>query len=358
MNQPEEVLTTNQPENNQEDKKKFSANFLRLALLIFVLPPLFFLLAIAIGSFFYLESFSSKTGLGVNQVINQSWQGFKNPYQEKYLTFLLLGLDQRPEDETMLTDTILVVGLNTQTGSYLLFSIPRDLWISPLKTKINALYYYGIKENPSDPTKIVRQEVEKIIDRKINHTIVLKMESIKDLVDLLGEIEINIERGFVDSEFPKDDGSNQVMTIEFNQGKQVFSGERALQFIRSRKSQDQQEGGDDARQKRQKQIITALKEKLVKDRATLINPEKLAKLYNFFQNDLDLFPKVDLARITSFYRIVPKLIDGEQKQIEIPWKEEGAILTAAKDPLYGTWILIPKNNDWQPVKDFFSLNLP
>ncbi len=358
MNQPEEPVVTKQPETVEAEREGFRPNLLRLALLIFVLPPLFCLLVLAAGSFLYLERFSSKTGLSTGQIINQSWYGFKNPYQEKYLNVLLLGLDQRPEEETMLTDTVLVISLNTETGDCLLFSIPRDLWIDPLKTKINALYYYGIKESPSDPTKIVREETEKIIDGKINYTAVLRMESIKNLVDLLDGIKINVERGFVDDQFPKDDGSNQVMTIEFKEGTQVFTGEKALQFIRSRKSQNQEEGGDDARQKRQKQVIVAIKDKLVNDRAALINPEKPAVLYNFFQNELGIFPKIGLARMVSFYRVLPRLINSQQKQVEIPWKDEEAILTAAKDPVYGSWILVPKNDDWQLIRDFFLLNLP
>ena len=42
----------------------------------------------------YLASFSREANLNKGEAMGQLINGFKRPYQEKYLTFLILGTDQ------------------------------------------------------------------------------------------------------------------------------------------------------------------------------------------------------------------------------------------------------------------------
>jgi LCP family protein required for cell wall assembly len=249
--------------------------------------------------------------------------------------------------------------INRQNGNYLLFSIPRDLWLDDLKTKINALYYYGQKQDPNDGSGLMKDRLERVLDWKINYVVVLKMEQIKELIDLLGGVRVNVERSFVDEEFPKDDGSGEVMRVEFKEGEQVFDGERALQFMRSRKSRDLIEGTDEARQKRQKQVLLALKQKLLSDRRLWANPEKMANLYEFLINEVTTVPSLNIQTLASFWKIGKSvLLNGQQKEAEIPWRGEEALLAPSRDPLHHTWILIPKEEDWAAVRDYFQRNLP
>jgi len=313
---------------------------------------------IAFGINYYLKIFAKQFNSNPRAVVSQIKQGLTHPFDQDRLTILLLGLDQRPDNPTMLTDTMLIIDINAKTGNWLLFSLPRDLWLPKLQTKINALYYYGQKQNPQEKTKLVEQEIEELINQTIDHTIILKMETIKDLIDLLGGIEINVEKGFIDNQFPKDDGTGEVMTIEFETGKQTMNGETALQFIRSRKSADLDEGTDDARQKRQKQVIMALKNKLINNRFALFSPSKLGQLYNFIQQNLDISPKIDLVRLASFYQLAPKIISGQETELQLPYQDKNAVLMVSKDPIYNTWILLPKNNDWSAIADYYQSHLP
>jgi len=171
-----------------------------------------------IAAYYYLGIFSKAIDKKPKNIFNQAIEGIRNPYSEKYLNFLILGLDKRPDDNSLLTDTIMVVSFNQDSGDYLMFSIPRDLWIDEMQTKINALYYYGQKENPNDGTSLVESEVEKILDTEINYSLVLEMEDIKNLVDILGGVEVEVERSFTDYFFPLDDGSHQVTTVSFKKG--------------------------------------------------------------------------------------------------------------------------------------------
>jgi len=314
------------------------------------------LILLAVGSFggWYLKSFSRAAKVAPKEVVSQVWRGLRRPYKQRYLTFLILGLDKRPDNPTLLTDTILMVTLDTTKGNYLLFSLPRDLWIEDLRTKINALYYYGRERDKNDPTKLVRKRLEKLTGQRIDNTIVLTMENVRDLIDILGGVNVYVERSFSDHQFPRDDGSYGVKTISFKKGWQSFNGQRALEFLRSRKSNNPLEGNDEARQARQQKVILALKTKLLKSPRLFLNPDKIGSLYAFFEQKMLIAPRIDLGTIVSWWPWAWRFLKGQEIGAEVPWKGKDAILQPGYDRYYGSWILKPRNGDWQPLHDFFQ----
>jgi len=348
-------------ENNQEEKtdsilKKSKAKKIFLSILLIVIS-LFLFLFFVFGYFTW--RFGSLTGLGGGKVIKGSWEGFKSPYDKEYLTVLVLGLDAREDDQSLLTDTILLATINVNTGDYLLFSLPRDLWLTDLKTKINALYYYGKKIDPNDGSLLVEQKIEEILNWPIDYVALFKMEQIKDLVDRAGGIEITVERSFIDEYFPKDDGSGEVMVVSFEQGKQVLDGEKALQFMRSRQSEDEIEGTDEARQKRQKQVILALQNKLLTQKSLWLDLKLIANLFNFATIEIETNPQLDLTTLASFWPVGKSVVlGGKASELELDWKSEDAILESKRELQTNSWILSPKNNDWQLIEDYFKKALP
>ena len=309
------------------------------------------------GVFYYLHLFSRGIKKSDKEVWRSIYQGAAHPHQNKYLSFLVLGLDERKNNSSLLTDTIIVVVLNKETGNYLLFSLPRDLWLDDLKTKINALYFYGQKRNPQDGTFLVKEKVEEILKWPIDYTVVLKMDQVKKLIDLLGGVWVEVEHSFTDEEYPLDDGTGRVTTISFEKGRHLFDGEKALQFMRSRKSRNPLEGNDDARQKRQKKVVLAIRNKLFEDKSWLINPHKVATLFLFFTEEIRSFPPLTLERLVSFWPFA-KVLGGEEKEGEISWRGKEALLVPGRDSLYGLWILLPKENNWQKISEYFHQQLP
>lgn len=330
----------------------------RLILSFLLVPPLTAILLLLIILFSYLNSLARSSDIKLKDLVAQVFSGLSSPYQDDRLSFLILGIDKRPNDQSLLTDTILIATINANSGNYLLFSLPRDLWIDDLKTKINALYYYGQKDQLGGGASLVTNRVSEILGLKIDHTVVLSMESIKKLVDLIGGIEVEVENDFVDHSFPLDDGSDGVITVEFKKGRSYFNGEKALRFIRSRKSEDLTEGTDEARQKRQRKVILAIKNKLLSSPILFFEPSLIGQLYTFLNQELMIEPKVDFKRMASFWRLGIKAINGHQSESEILYQGEGAILVPATDPIYKTWILKPKNNNWSLIKEYFASQLP
>ncbi len=346
----------------EEKKTKGAWGFIKTTLVgLFTVLTLTIVIIVSAGSV-VLFRFSSRADLKPREVVSQAVSGARNPFSEKYLNLLILGLDKRENDDSLLTDTIMLATFNVETGDYLLFSIPRDLWIPELQTKINALYYYGQKIDPTDGTEMMASNIENILDTKIDYTMVLEMNDIKNLVDLLGGVEVDVERSFVDKEFPKDDGSNEVMTVKFNKGEQTFDGEKALQFMRSRKSTDEIEGTDQARQARQKKVILALKSKLINSKELVKSPGKLGDLYRFFKEEIRTVPELGLADMASFWKLAVNFRSGKSTEAEIPWKpeDEVQILESTFVNLQGNyiWVLTPKDGEWASLASYFEGQLP
>ncbi|MDH5533652.1 MAG: LCP family protein, partial [Candidatus Pacebacteria bacterium] len=170
-------------------------------------------------------------------------------------------------------------------------SFPRDLWHDGYQTRINALYFYGQERYPENPQQFPTEVISEMTGIDIHHTLVLSFEQVSQLIDLLGGIEVDVPVAFIDEEFPRTDVDVTVVrdpkllykTIEFKQGKQIMNGETSLEYVRSRKSGDD-EGTDIARGSRQQLLIEALIGKL-KQKDTLTNFALLGKLYTFYEEN-------------------------------------------------------------------------
>ncbi len=155
-------------------------------------------------------------------------------------TILLLG------ENAKLTDSIILVTINQEKQKITMLSIPRDLNVEG--RKINEYYAdYGI-----DKTKEI---IEKVSGLKVDNYMAISFDTFVDIVDTLGGINIEIEKGFTDTKYP--DGNNGYMTVSFKEGMQEMDGEKALQYVRSRKS-----SSDFDRSRRQQQVLIAIKEKV------------------------------------------------------------------------------------------------
>ena len=106
---------------------------------------------------------------------------------EEPLTFLLLGIGDRPNDPGR-ADAIMIVAVNPKKEGILTFSIPRDTKTEIIGKgtydKINHSYAYG-------GTQMTVKTVEHFIDREIDYLAQINMQGMRDLVDSLGGIEVD-----------------------------------------------------------------------------------------------------------------------------------------------------------------------
>jgi LCP family protein required for cell wall assembly len=179
------------------------------------------------------------------------------PFQIKdknRVNFLFLGIPGESNPAPKLTDTILIINSTPKAENPVGISIPRDLLVkypsANWQTKINALYQGGGIET-------IKTAISEITGLESNYYLVLDLEGVKKLIDKLDGIDINIEENIYDPKFPAQYNLYEVFSLK--KGLQHLDGETALKYIRTRN----QPQGDFSRIKRQQQVISALKNKIL-----------------------------------------------------------------------------------------------
>lgn len=182
---------------------------------------------------------------------------------------LLLGIGGEGHDGPNLTDTIILATIElpekkTDQAKIGLVSIPRDLLADiPGQgfRKINSAHALGQLGGKNDGAMLVRQTVEKILDTPVPYYGLVDFKGFERIVDDLGGLDIQVDRGFTDSLFPDDRTAGYLPPVSFEPGRQHMDGRRALQFVRSRHGGNG-EGTDFARSRRQAKVLNELKEKI------------------------------------------------------------------------------------------------
>ncbi len=214
------------------------------------------------------------------------------------ITVLLLGYGGFGHDGEWLTDTILVMRYDPKTKTILQFNIPRDLYVNvPTEgknrgrfMKINSVFSYIMTmDKPADgldaryrwtdsknkqdgAANLVADSVEPVLGFQIDYWATLSFEGFRKFIDAMGGVEVDVERAFMDKEYPKNDNDKvdaSYITIFFKAGVQKMDGETAIRYARSRKSETPMEGGDFARSRRQMRLIQAVKEKALRENLVL-----------------------------------------------------------------------------------------
>ena len=147
---------------------------------------MFLLLITALGVLGYgyskLNQFANSAGTSVSELHSLVVNGVEATPENSdgYKTILLLGLDtvaNKPNDP-QLTDTMLLVSININNGEINTLSLPRDLWSSAYKTRINALYEYGKERYPDKPEQFPEEVIEEMTGIDITHTMTLSLENV------------------------------------------------------------------------------------------------------------------------------------------------------------------------------------
>lgn len=274
---------------------------------------------------------------------------------------LLLGVDKRSNAGYIsgtLTDTIMVASVDFKKKDAVLISLPRDLWVQMDQTtaaKINSAYAFGGVE-------LAKDLVENVLGIPLHYFTVVDFQTFEKAVDIIGGIEVDVERAFDDYRYPKagfENAEPRELRWEhwrFDAGKQQMDGKTALVFARSRHAEGP-EGSDFARIKRQQKVIEAIKNKAL-SLAILANPVKLKELFDLFSGSVETnigWSEVEgfanLARGASEFSINSYLIDGA-------WDSENALLyTPPVEDYGGQYVLVPKAGDYSEIHYFVQKKL-
>lgn len=187
------------------------------------------------------------------------------------LNLLLVGSDAGPGRWMARMDSITVLSVDIASGRAALFSLWRYTANVPLPPEsagnfpngrfpdyLNALYVYAMghpKQFPGGDARGFRATagaVQELIGQRLDGAVVVNLNGFVDLIDAIGGLWINIPYPVSDPHYALPDGSGYI-ELNFHTGCQKLSGERALEYARTR-----HQDSDWQRMRRQQRVITAL----------------------------------------------------------------------------------------------------
>src|SRR3989339_397234 len=151
------------------------------------------------------------------------------------INIMLLGMGGVKHDGPYLTDTIILASLNPTTSDLALLSIPRDMAVSIPGNgvrKINSANAYGEAREPGSGAKLASEALSSTLQVPIHYYFRIDFGGLVSLIDQLGGLKINVDRAFVDNQYPSND--SLVQTISFAAGGKLMPAERVLEYVRSR----------------------------------------------------------------------------------------------------------------------------
>lgn len=167
----------------------------------------------------------------------------------KPFNVLISGSDTRGGfDENGRSDVIMVATINPKTSTILLTSVPRDFYVTTacdaadgcMQGALDKITHTGIHG-----TNTTKRTVEQLLGVEINYTFKVGFDTVTDLVDALGGVDVYVEPGYAVT----------TSTFSVHEGTNHLDGEHALAYARERYSYTE---GDRQRTKNQQQVLMGI----------------------------------------------------------------------------------------------------
>jgi len=303
---------------------------------------------------------------------------------EGNVNLLLMGIGGGNHDGPDLTDTIIFANIQPDKKIVHLISIPRDLYIKPLGSKINAAYADGQKKGKG--ILLAKSTVGAVTGITPDYTVVIDFSGFVKLVDVLGGIDVDVENKLDDFAYPDEGKENdlcgntedslatfsaQIATgsatesdifpcrfihLHVEKGTQHMDGKLALQFVRSRHAIGE-EGTDFARSSRQQLVIEAVRNKLL-SLGTISNPIKIFSIIQLLRQNIntdipeDKFDDfIKLAQKMKGAKITSNVLDTG----DIGNERYGLLVNPPISSEFGyQWVLSPRagSSDYSEIQSF------
>lgn len=208
-----------------------------------------------------------------------------------------------------LTDSIMVISVDTQKNTAMMLSVPRDMWVQlPAggHGKINSVY-------PDSGMSGLASVIEDELGLPIHYNTLVNYKAFKDLVDAVGGISITIKsedpRGIYDPNL--DYTSARCCALaKYPNGPVNLNGKQALNLARARG-----DGGgygfplgDFDRTQHQRQMLLAIKQK-ASSPSVIANPVKISNLVSAVGSNA----KTDLSlpEMQTLFKVMKKIDDSK-----------------------------------------------
>jgi len=289
------------------------------------------------------------------------------PAKDDRTNILILGIGGAGHQGPELTDTIIFASLSENSKRPILISVPRDIWIESLSAKINSVYFYGNQKLPNSGLNLAKSVISQILGQPVHYAVLVDFGGFVKTVDLIGGIDIDVERTFDDFKYPLAGRENddcggkdpqflcRYEHIHFEKGRQWMNGETALKFVRSRNAEGY-EGTDFARSRRQEKVISAIEQKLFSP-DFFLNYQKVEKLIEIFNSSF--ITDIPKENFLALFRLVinqrNKEIRSEVLEGGVPEVKDGLLEHPPISPKYNNeWVLLPAGGTWENIKEWVA----
>ena len=247
------------------------------------------------------------------------------------INIFISGSDARTDTiaERSRSDVNMIMTVNPKTHTILLTSIPRDYYVqlhnrTGLKDKLTHAGIYGV--NMSKDT------VADLFDIKIDYSIKVCFNSVVEVVDLIGGIDVYSDKTF---------NSYHIKGWVVPEGMNHFNGREALAYSRERYAYTD---GDIHRVQNQQQVLEAIIEKIIKDKTILKRYDQILESFsNLYRTDISedyikLIVKDQLTNMSD-WTVERQYVTGS-----------GAMLETYSMPGRNLWVMIPNEESMNKAK--------
>jgi LCP family protein required for cell wall assembly len=226
-----------------------------------------------------------------------------------------------------LTDSIMIMSIDTRNNTAFLLSIPRDLWVNIPgggHQKINAAYTVGQEDNfseagyPSGGMGLLEKIVQDDFGLPIDYYALVNYGALRDSVNAVGGVNFTVHssdpRGLYD---PSIDYTTRGPLVRLTNGPHTLNGQQALNLARARGDAYGSYGfgnSDFQRTQDQRELLIALKNKAV-TAGVIANPAKLTSLFDAVGKNV----KTDLTlpEARRFYDVVKPISSKNIKSLSL-----------------------------------------
>jgi LCP family protein required for cell wall assembly len=258
------------------------------------------------------------------------------------INILLLGIGGIGHPGGSLTDTIMVLSYQPESGKLGLISLPRDLYV-PIpghgSSKLNSAHALGEQDKKGNGPTLAKTTIGTILNLPIHYFVRIDFAGFTKLIDAVGGVDVLVEKAINDPFFP-DEKLEGYQPFYLKAGETHMNGTLALKYARSRETTS-----DFDRSGRQQQLLKVLKDKIL-SLGTLTNPKKVLELIEIAGEHV----RTDLA-VWELERFVElgKDVDPDAIVTQVLDTRADGPLTSRTDERAG-YIIVPKKGNFTEVQ--------
>lgn len=225
-------------------------------------------------------------------------------HSNKRVNFLLLGsdTDQKKQESAPLTQSMIIVSVDSVDNSVSVLSIPRDFWV-PIPGhgdgKIMLAFKYGYQTGGfPGGVDLARRVVQQQFGVPIDYYAWVGLQGFSSVIDTFNGITLDIQHPVLDDRYPNDIHSPDpygYRRIFIPPGWQHMRGSTALEYVRSRHGDAV---GDIGRSARQRELLSALRQKINALNVVTRLPSLVSDLQNSVRTDLGFQQLIELDQLS------------------------------------------------------------